>query len=133
MLEIHGQSLDWQRATACFERAGFCPWRDQCASEILGCTSEHINLLAFATAVEWTIEQMPFWVDGVNCIVSLNSTSNKCIASSNKCLTSSNKKLLEGITLNSFCLLLLLVRPLLLVAMHLFLVELGVIKSKGRY
>ena len=33
-------------------------------------------------------------------LITLNSTSNKCIASSNKCLTSSNKKLLEVITLN---------------------------------
>ena len=51
----------------------------------------------------------------------IDATRNKCIASSNKCLTRSNKKLyLLILVSNSF--LLLLVRPLLLVAMHLFLI-----------
>ena len=41
-----------------------------------------------------------FFTDFDLILITLNSTSNKCIASSNKCLTSSNKKLLEVITLN---------------------------------
>ena len=52
-------------------------------------------------------------------VVTMFAISNKCIASSNKCLTSSNKKFIFIVS-NSF--LLLLVRPLLLEAMHLFLV-----------
>ena len=54
------------------------------------------------------------------------ATRNKCIASSNKCLTSSNKKLLgtrdTSKTVPSSFFLLLLVRHLLLEAMHLLLV-----------